>query len=160
MHKQPGVVQTSSSSPPSLIQHISSRYFATPKLSKQLTDSINATVISPNMTLEATHWYNLVCGPMLCTAVRGLSFFCNIYIRIYIINNNEIYKYIYIFKKKKHKWCICLLCKSILSVWLHAFLYIELFVLRKILSYLYLAKNFNTVSHQLEHGVPGHPLWH
>ena len=39
---------------------------------------------------------NLVCGPMLCTAVRGLSFFCNIYIRIYIINNNEIYKYIYI----------------------------------------------------------------
>ena len=55
MHKQPGVVQTSSSSPPSLIQHISSRYFATPKLSKQLTDSINATVISPNMTLEATH---------------------------------------------------------------------------------------------------------
>ena len=37
---------------------------------------------------------DLVCGPMLCTAVRGLSFFCNIYIRIYIINNNEIYKYI------------------------------------------------------------------
>ena len=37
---------------------------------------------------------------MLCTAVRGLSFFCNIYIRIYIINNNEIYKYI-IKKKKK-----------------------------------------------------------
>ena len=57
-HKQPGVVQTSGSSLPSLIQHISSRYFATPKLSKQLTDSINATVISPNTTSEAAHQYN------------------------------------------------------------------------------------------------------
>ena len=58
MHIQPGVTQISSSSPPSLIQHISSRYFATPKLSKQLTNPINATVINPNMTSEATHWYN------------------------------------------------------------------------------------------------------
>ena len=49
--------------------------------------------------LSGALYINLVCGPMLCTAVRGLSFFCNIYIRIYIINNNEIYKYIYIFKK-------------------------------------------------------------
>ena len=56
--KQPSVIQTSSSSPPSLIQHISSRYFTTPKLSKQPTDSINAMVISPNTTLEATHQYN------------------------------------------------------------------------------------------------------
>ena len=58
MHKQPSVIETSNSSLPSLIQHISSRYFTTPKLSKQLTDSINATVISPNTTLEAAHWYN------------------------------------------------------------------------------------------------------
>ena len=58
MHKQPGVVQTSSSSLPSLIQHISSQYFATPKLLKQPTDSINAIVISPNTTSEATHQYN------------------------------------------------------------------------------------------------------
>ena len=45
--------------------------------------------------LSGALYINLVCGPMLCTAVRGLSFFCNIYIRIYIINKNEIYKYIY-----------------------------------------------------------------
>ena len=34
-----------------------------------------------------------------CFARQYEAFFCNIYIRIYIINNNKIYKYIYIFKK-------------------------------------------------------------
>ena len=44
---------------------------------------------------------NLVCGPMLSTAVQDLSFFCNIYIHIYIINSNEIYIYECIYCRKK-----------------------------------------------------------
>ena len=57
-HIQLGVTQTSSSSLPSLIQHISSQYFVTPKLSKQPTDLINVTVTNPNTTSEAAHRYN------------------------------------------------------------------------------------------------------
>ena len=57
-HIQSGVVQTPNSSPPSLIQPISSRYIVTPKLSKQLTDLINVTITKQKMTSETAHWHN------------------------------------------------------------------------------------------------------
>ena len=60
----------------------------------------------------------LVCGPMLCMAVRGLSFFCNIYMTYFFFFNLYIYifhcylLYIYECIYCRKKISLVLLCKA------------------------------------------------